>query len=233
LESRNSHILFAKHLSILFVAILIVAIAGFYSSYFKYFPFLNGEISASVHIHAIFMMLWLMMLITQPLLVVLGKRELHRKLGNYSWILVVSIVFSSLLLIIERYNLDSSKNIPLISNLAIRLFSVITIFTFVTFYFLALKNKSNIAVHTRYIIGTGLTVVPASATRLLYFLKVNSILAEFTALLIINALVVSLIIRDKRSGVVLKERPYFVILGVQMFLTIHYLLLLSSTMSWR
>lgn len=228
MTKSNQHI-FAKKLIILFVAILIIAIAGFYRSYFQYFPFINENISATVHLHAIFMLLWLILLIIQPLLIVSGKRSFHKTLGKYSWILMSLIILSSMSLIAQRFFLDASKDIPLVSNIAIRMVSVITMVSFVTFYVLAIRNTRNMAVHARYIIGTGLAVVPAAATRLLYFLEVNSILAEFSALIIINLLVFGLIMIDKHNGLTLKEKPYHVILAFQLFLTAYYCLLLGLT----
>lgn len=178
-----------------------------------------------VHFHALFMMAWLILLILQPLLVVTGKREVHKKIGKFTWILASLIVISTVLLVIERYKIDASRNVPLISNVAARLISVITITSFIIFYSLALKYKNNKSVHLRYIIGTGLTFVPASATRLFYFMKINPAIAEFSTLLLINGIIVALIIRDKILKVNLKEKPYNVILIFQLFLTGYYGLL--------
>lgn len=230
LESKNSHILFAKQLSVLFAVIFIIAIAGFYNTYFRHLPFFDGGISISVHLHAFFMMAWLLMLIVQPLLVFSGRRSLHKAIGKYSWVLVILIVLSTGLLVIERFNVDNAKGVPIETNLAIRIVTIITMASFVTFYLFALKYKAKIAVHTRYMVGTGLTVIPASVTRLFYFLNVNSILSEFTGLLIINILVIGFIIRDKRKGINTIEKPYHVILGFQLFLTFYYCFLVG--LSW-
>lgn len=177
------------------------------------------------------MLLWLLLLILQPTLIVFGVRGFHKIIGKYSWVLVLLIILSSGLLIGQRFYLDASKGMPTLNNLAIRMISVITMASFVIFYVLAIKNARNMAVHSRYIAGTALAVVPAALTRFLYFLNINPMVSEFSALLIINLLVIGLIMFDKRKGIVVKGKPYQVILAFQLFLTAYYFLLLGFSLS--
>ncbi len=231
--NSSSQFLSNKNISLLFIGIFILTFFGFYNSYFQYFPFLEGQVSWSVHFHALFMMLWLLIVILQPLLISLGKPKFHRIIGANSWVLVLLIVISTVLLIVEKYNHALIEGVPLISNVAIRLVSVITLVSFVTFYIQAIRYRKKMAVHLRYIIGTSLTVVPASAARILYFLKINSVIAELLAIALVNLVVFTLMVRDAELGVELDEKPYHVVLGFQLVLLTYYCLLLGVSYYFR
>lgn len=62
-----------------FILLLILAVIGFWESYFS--NLLSG-IDSYIHFHAITMLIWIAMLITQAFLIRYKKRSLHKIIGN-------------------------------------------------------------------------------------------------------------------------------------------------------
>ena len=61
-----------------FLLLIVLVIAGFYTSYFTVFFQPHATI---IHIHFTLMTLWIAMLITQPFLIKYKKLAIHRMLG--------------------------------------------------------------------------------------------------------------------------------------------------------
>ena len=175
------------------------------------------------------MMLWLSLLITQPLLIALKHHTLHKQLGQVSKPLIALLILSALMLIFDRFYIDQEKGLSLTLNLAIRGISIITLTTLATCYALGIKHKNNIATHMRYMIGTAFTMIPASATRLLYFLKVNSTFAELSVLIILDIVIIYLLFKDHKKGV--STQAYKVILAFHLGLTLYYCFMLAFTLN--
>jgi hypothetical protein len=57
-----------KTVVVLFIAITIIVLIGFYKTYFPYFPEFE-QFKTLHHIHGLAMMLWLVILIVQPVLI--------------------------------------------------------------------------------------------------------------------------------------------------------------------
>ncbi|MGZ5246809.1 MAG: hypothetical protein ACXWCR_06875, partial [Flavitalea sp.] len=83
-----------------FLALIILVFAGFYSTYISVILEAQAPI---IHIHFILMALWIAMLITQPFLIKYKKRDLHRKLGKVSYVLVPLVLISAFLMIRYSY----------------------------------------------------------------------------------------------------------------------------------
>lgn len=58
-----------------FIILLVLAVIGFWESYFSK---LFSDVSSYTHFHAVTMLLWIGMLITQAFLIRYKKRDLHR-----------------------------------------------------------------------------------------------------------------------------------------------------------
>ena len=214
-----------KSLTFFSVLLMLLVLIGFFNTYFKFIPDFPKNIGMAVHFHVIVMLLWVLMLILQPTLIRLKYFKLHRLSGKFGYPLAFLVVGSFILLLAQRFRLEQEANIALFENILIRMVSVITMLAFVTFYVLAMKNKSNMATHMRYMIGTGIAIILASLSRLLYFFKVNAIIAEFGTIIFVNCLIVALIIYDKKHK--LAYQAYKTILAFHLLLAGYYLALLG------
>ncbi len=144
-----------------FVALLILAVIGFWESYFS-MPF--GGIDHYVHIHAIAMLLWIGMLITQAFLIRHQKRSLHRMFGKFSYALVPVIVVSLVLLAhnqitIHDYGISYTRLYILFLQLSLLTIFVIT-------YVLAIIYRKSPSQHARYMISTSLTLIDPAVARI-------------------------------------------------------------------
>ncbi len=115
-----------------FVGILILALAGFFKSYFGLFPEFKSVNNAQ-HFHAIMMLLWLAMLITQPLLIKYKRLDLHRKLGKVSYFLV-PLILTSMFLIGRMGYLRDATSLPEQENIGLLALTIPDIFLFYFVY---------------------------------------------------------------------------------------------------
>lgn len=80
------------------IAMVLLAVAGFFPTYFGRFPRFEGT-SASVHFHVATMLAWIGLAIAQPILVRRGRLEWHRRLGKLTYALlpVIALGFGLIL----------------------------------------------------------------------------------------------------------------------------------------
>lgn len=139
-----------RNVSYSFVGILLVALLGFWKSHFGLYPGF-GEWPVVVHFHALVLLLWLGMLIVQPVLIRTRQFAAHRWLGRVSFGLVPLVVLSMLAvsrnqfvrfvgLVPERQNL-ADLFIPLSQTL---LFG----------YGLAMVYRRQPGAHMRYVVAS-------------------------------------------------------------------------------
>lgn len=156
------------------LGLFLLAIVAFWKLYVVKLPF---DAELFVNIHAAGVVTWMLLLITQPLLIRAGKRPLHRRIGKISYVLVPFIVVGSLLLAHHRAaalpaaEFQAGGNglyLPFIANVL-----------FVTCYALAIAYRKNAFLHPRYMISTALPLIDPVTFRLLLFysgLKENDFL---------------------------------------------------------
>ena len=148
-----------RYLPYFFTAFFVLVIYCFWQSYFGEVPDFKDVISPIgnvpliitniTHFHAIMLVLWLLMLIVQPILIVKKKFEWHRLLGKASYV-VVGLMFISLLLIINQEQ-SREKNLPVF---AANLFDVPA---FMVLYCLAIYFRKKPAYHARFMV---MSVIP-------------------------------------------------------------------------
>jgi hypothetical protein len=198
-----------KNLSYFFASIFILAIIGFFNSYFGLFPHFTG-LPDMAHLHFLGWLLWFSLLIIQPLLIRFNKLSVHRFLGKFSYFLFVYILFTILGMI--RYSYSIYGLSYLIATRPPGLyFSIAGAINFGLFYILAIINRKNTSTHMRYIIISSLALIPPATGRLFDLeLKLGEGGAALVPLIQL-AIIVSLIFFDK---VKLKKvsRPYIIAL---------------------
>ena len=144
-----------------FVVLLLLAVIGFWQSYFSK---LFGDIDSYVHIHAITMLLWIFMLITQAFLIHYKKRSLHKFIGKLSYGLVPVLVVSLILLAhsqitIHEYGISYTRLYILFLQLSLLAIFIIS-------YSLAIIYRKSPNHHARYMICTALTLIDPAVARI-------------------------------------------------------------------
>jgi hypothetical protein len=149
-----------------FIVLLLLAIIGFWQSYFSKFfdSLIFTTINGYVHFHAVTMILWLAMLISQALLIRFKKYSLHRALGKISYVLVPLIIISLILLAHNQIVLGISG--VTYTRLYILFLQLSLLATFIIAYSLAILNRKTPARHARYMICTSLTMIDPAVARL-------------------------------------------------------------------
>jgi RsiW-degrading membrane proteinase PrsW (M82 family) len=142
----------------IFIILIMIGIQwGFYRTYTSEFPnFINKTIT--IHVHGILLMMWMVLLIVQPLLINTGRTQLHRTIGKVSWVLGPLIIVSMFLVGRGSYG-RSIGNIPEQENLATMVLDIRGYLTFAIFWALAMFYRKNSASHMRYMIATGMLAI--------------------------------------------------------------------------
>ena len=204
---KNSHYLF--------IAVLLMAIAGFWKTYFGKIPTFNG-VSSLMHFHAIMVLSWLGILIAQPILILNKKIELHRIVGKVSYFVVPLLLLSIILLM----RLSFIKNtIPLNSDIDIRLVGVADLTFFIPCYLLAIYFKNKTTYHARFMVMTVLPFINPALGRL-----------NLPGPLLAIIIMVGLIIYEAFNKKIFL--PYLIGLPAYIFIYVFYLFIINAD-QWR
>ena len=155
-----------KNIVILFTIIAVIVFLGFYPTYFALFPEFKGLVGLH-HFHGIVMILWLLVLIIQPVLINKKKYQWHRFIGKISYILV-PIIIISMVLVYKRAILNSLAENGIENTLTLSLlFMPLTdILPFAVFYLLAIIYRKKVNNHLRFMISTAVVVVGSGIVRI-------------------------------------------------------------------
>lgn len=143
-----------KNINYLFIAILLMAFAGFFSTYFGLFPSFSG-VTTLVHFHAIAVLVWFGILITQPILIRRKNLSWHRLIGKVSYIIVALVALSMILLL--KVALQRESGI---------LIGIGDLIFFLSFYLLAMFYAKKTSYHIRFIVISVLPFINPSLGRL-------------------------------------------------------------------
>jgi len=103
-------------------------------------------------------MMWMILLIVQPLLINTGRAQLHRTIGKVSWVLGPLIIVSMFL--VGRGSFGRSIGIfPEKEILATMVLDIRGYISFAIFWALAMFYRKNSASHMRYMIATGMLAI--------------------------------------------------------------------------
>ena len=91
-----------KNVGYFFATLLVFVALGFYYPYFSLFPEFKS-ITTIVHIHAIALFLWLVILMVQPLLIRYHKYRAHKLLGKFTYFLLPVVIISMIGVIRQGY----------------------------------------------------------------------------------------------------------------------------------
>ncbi|HEU4951833.1 MAG TPA: hypothetical protein VFT46_07760 [Holophagaceae bacterium] len=186
-----------------FSLLLLLAVAGFYPSYFGRLR----SADAVHHAHGIAATLWMLLLIAQSWLIGRSRRRAHRILGWSSLILVAFFLLSGLGVI---HAMVASAG-PFSARYGARLAFVdlVSLIFFAGAYGLALARRKDAALHMRLMASTAPLLIPPALSRLL----ANTLPAIHTfetafqlSFLAAELVALALILDDRRQGRV--RAPY-------------------------
>jgi hypothetical protein len=145
----------------LFALFTMAMVIAFWPSYFSR---LADQPSVHHHAHGLAMTAWLALLIAQASLIRSGNRELHRRLGLVSYVLVPVIVVVTLRFV--HYTVREAPDLGEYGLFFLALV-VFTLVTFVTLYGLAMFYRAQPAVHARFMVSTLFPLFPPVTDRLI------------------------------------------------------------------
>jgi hypothetical protein len=182
--------------SLLSLAILIVLIWGFYRTYISFFPSFEGFIFVQ-HFHGAIMLLWMICLITQPLLIAQKKHHIHRMVGKFSYVLAPVLMISIFLVSRLTYHKALSASVPLLDAVAGISLSIPSLVIFAILYGLAIANTRRTYNHMRYMIGTALLMIgPGLGRGLIIYFGIPFPTAVTITLLVIALIGIVLLVID-------------------------------------
>ena len=127
---------------------------GFYKVYTSQFPNFVDK-TVTIHIHGIVLMMWMVLLIVQPLLISTGRSKLHRTIGKVSWVLG-PLVILMLFLVGRNSFIRHSPFVPEKDRLEDVVLDMRGLISFAIFWALAMINRKDSSTHMRYMIATGI-----------------------------------------------------------------------------
>jgi len=153
-----------KTLIAFFVAVSVISVLGFFTSYLSAFP-QYGKFPVVIHIHFTAFLCWLALTIIQPILIKKKNFSLHRKLGTVSYFMAPIMVITMALLIITKVE---RLLLTLPDEATVEAFiGLLDVVSFTTYYIVAMLNRHNVRWHVAFIISATLIVLNPGMARLL------------------------------------------------------------------
>ena len=211
-----------------FAALLVAAGFAFWPRYLSRF----GEgIDGYTHFHAAVATVWCLLLILQPTLVRARRLDLHRRVGALAWVVGPLLAAASLLLTNARFRaLDPAMFAVEAHNMYLPLQAIVT---FAWAWGLAMVFRRTQAVHARFMIATGLTLLDPVVGRLLFYYGppiANPIHVQLVTFGLCDAILLALLFRPRMAS---RQRRAFA-LGAGFFLLVHLgWFTLAQAPGWR
>ncbi|MBX3244436.1 MAG: hypothetical protein KF685_08275, partial [Acidobacteria bacterium] len=208
-------------LIVFFAVIALVCLAGFYRTYFSYFPDV-ARFPALIHIHFVAFLGWFVLVVLQPILIYKEQYVLHRKLGKLSYFLAPILILTILLLTREKMMREVADPE---ANASITAFiGLMDAVSFSVCYLIAMIKRSDTRWHVAFIIGATLIALNPGLARL--FDQITVGLGLLAAVLTPFIVSISIFIFEKISYKrPITQSPYFVFfllwtLEIVLFITV-------------
>lgn len=130
-----------------------------------------------VHVHGLMYFAWMFLFILQPVLVRIGKTDVHRKIGVAGFILAGGMVIIGLLTAITGARLNSPTLI--VGGLTAKQFLIVPITDMILFTLylgLSFGNLKDSEAHKRLMILATLAVIPAAVGRIAGIFEISNLL---------------------------------------------------------
>ncbi len=191
---RNINKIQFEKADIYLIGLLIIAILGFWPSYFSKFFDGTADFTQYIHAHATVMMLWVAFLILQPLFIRQKKLAIHRLLGKISYVLFPLVIIAGALLAHHRAEFET--------NLARGLFIPFKdIVVLLVAYGIAIYHRKNIAIHARAMIATAIPFLEPALVRFLNWSLPDAfpLRPYLWTVIIMDLILIGLIIRERKE----------------------------------
>lgn len=190
-----------KNLGFFLILFIPLVFLGFYKTYFIQFPTFEKKIDGYVHLHAIIASIWIIILITQPLLIRYKKFAWHKILGKISYVVFPLLILSFIPRMIALINSDHPNNL---------FFPLADCTLLILFYSLAIYNRRKTPKHMRYMIGAAIVFLGPTIGRIgPLLLGLSDNVTQNVQYGIIYLILIALILLDRKHGK--KFNPYLVI----------------------
>lgn len=168
-----------------------LVVAGFYPSYWSK---ITANKTTVLHVHALFMCVWVIMSIVQPWLIMRKKTSIHKIVGKLSYVLIPLIVISGYILIQARYerillriqnevatgklNITTEEVLNRVASS--QRHGIIFLLMLMIFYILAIANRKRFLHHATYMIGAIFTSIDPALDRMIgHWASANDIEPNF------------------------------------------------------
>lgn len=146
-----------------YAALFILAVVAFWPGYIAA-P--KAGLSAWTHLHAATATLWLVMLIAQPLAIRAGRRDIHRLVGRSSLVLMPILLASFVGLSHSAMQGMTPPELGIQAYFFYIRAVLVTLFT--AAYVMGMLHRHNAALHARYMVCTGLSLIDPVVHRLAF-----------------------------------------------------------------
>ncbi|MFH4964254.1 hypothetical protein V8G69_04560 [Gaetbulibacter sp. M235] len=200
-----------------FIGLIVFSFLGFWPSYFSKFFDGTADFNIYFHFHFVMAMLWIMLLIIQPILIKKKKMSIHRQVGKLSFIVLPLLIVSVILL------KHSLMNPETIEGLGLSLwFSVKHIAILGVMFTIAMAYRHNMQIHARAMIATGIEFIEPGFGRFIFntLSKPDFNLALGISISIMYALIAYLIFIERKQTSGRWVFPLFLLMSI----IFHYLI---------
>jgi uncharacterized membrane protein len=201
---------FYRNIGVVLLGLPAVMIVGFWIPYFSALPnSFSATTTWTVHVHAVLLFTWVMLLVVQPLAIRAHSYTVHRALGKLSLVLVPLIALFAALMVRKEYleNLAAGKSLSAARNG--ELLSAVQLTVLVALFVFAVRaiRRGQIDAHMRAMICIALVLLPAGLARTLgYWFDIPQRTAQSASLLFIVGSLLTLMLYDRSLHA--PSRPY-------------------------
>jgi hypothetical protein len=216
-----------------FAGVIGITLIGFFPTYLIKFPSFDGFKTVH-HFHGAIMMIWLIMLVVQPLLIKYKKIAIHRIIGKLSYFVFPLLILSFYLVAKAGYE-RNILNGPEREALAGLASGIPDMFFMTSLYVLAIYNKKNTFVHLRYFTAIGLMVLGPGLGRLIILssMILSSGLEVMNGIIVTLLVILGIIVAWLISDIV-KKKPYIPMVTILIItLTAIFILANSNSVWWQ
>jgi hypothetical protein len=216
-----------KHAYAYFLLALLIAIGGFYPSFFGRL----GQTDPIRMFHGVTATVWLLMLIGQSWLYARRHMRLHRLIGRFSLVIVPLFLISGMLVLHDMLA-GQQRGIVKAFGTMLGFLDLTSILYFAWTYWMAIAYRNRLQLHARYMASTATLLLPPALARLMAGLDlpfITSFMAGIHASYFATELVVlALLLSDLRNGGI--KKPYVILLAFTLLQ--HLSVLITPKIGW-
>jgi len=227
--ARGSGVTERRFYTFMSIAMLAVAGIGFARSFYlrPLFPDWPSPPEPIFHVHGLFFSAWCVLLMTQAMLIGVGRADIHRKLGAVGVVVAIGMVVLGILGSLIAANRPTGfvgVDVPPLQFLVVPFFDIAF---FAAFFGLALRNRHDPQAHKRLMLLATVALLGAAFARWPYVWQVPN---PFLYYGLADLFIVALAVWDFRSRGSL--HPVTRWGGLALILSVPARLALSGTAAW-